>query len=72
MSDLSDRIRKTVDDDYGKHALVISGDEVDPSFGRVDVIKLLEKNHGPRLHPSRVAPGYSPTHEKFTPPDYPL
>ena len=62
MSDLSDRIRKTVDDDHGRHALVIPDDEVDPQFGRVDVIELLEKNRGPRLHPSRVAAGYKPTH----------
>jgi|LakMenE18May11ns_1017448.scaffolds.fasta_scaffold9817430_1 hypothetical protein len=62
MSDLSDRIRKTFDDDYGRHALVIAEDEFEPSFGRVDVILVLEKNGGPRLHPSRVAPGYKPTH----------
>ena len=62
MSDLSDRIPKTLDDDYGRHALVIPDDEIDPLFGRVDVIRLLEANGGPRLHPSRVAPGYKPTH----------
>ena len=62
MSDLSDRVRKTVDDGYGRHALVIPDDEVDPLFERVDIIRLLEANGGPRLHPSRVASGYEPTH----------
>jgi hypothetical protein len=62
MSDLSDRVRKTFDDPYGKHALFIPDDKVDPQFGRVDVIEILEKNRGPRLHPSRVAAGYTPAH----------
>lgn len=59
---MSDRVRKTFDDAYGRHALFIPGDEMNPRFGRVDVIELLEKNGGPRLHPSRVAAGYEPTH----------
>lgn len=63
VSDLSDRVRKTFDDDYGRHALVMN-DDVDPLFGRVDVITVLEKNGGARLHPSRVAPGYVGTHAK--------
>jgi hypothetical protein len=62
MPDLSDRVRKTFDDDYGRHALFIPEDEFEPSFGRADVILVLEKNGGPRLHPSRVAAGYNPTH----------
>ena len=62
MSDHADRrIRKTFDDAYGRHALVIPDDGVDPLFGRVDVLAILEKNGGARLHPSRVAPGYAPT-----------
>ena len=61
-----DRVRKTFDDKYGKHALVIPErwHGVDPSSGRVDVMAILEKNGGRRLHPSRVAPGYAPTHRK--------
>jgi hypothetical protein len=62
MSDLSDRVRKTFDDPYGKHALVILDRDVDPRFGRIDVIEVLEKNGGPRLHPSRVTSEYAPTH----------
>jgi hypothetical protein len=57
-------VRKTFDDTYGKHALVILESEVDPSFGRVDVIAILEKNGGRRLHPSRIAADYVPTHRK--------
>ena len=64
MSDSPNRVRKTFDDAYGKHALVIPESEVDPSFGRVDVVAILEKNGGARLHPSRVAPGYIGTHRK--------
>ena len=63
MSDLSKRVRKTFDDEYGRHALVMN-DDVDPLFGRVDVIAILEKNGGARLHPSRVASGYIGTHAK--------
>ena len=64
MSDSADRVRKTFDDAYGKHALVIPDNGFDALFGRVDVITILEKNHGARLHPSRVAPGYVPTHRR--------
>lgn len=59
-----ERVRKTFDDDYGKHALVMPGDVMNPLFGRVDVLEVLEKNGGARLHPSRVARGYEPTHTK--------
>lgn len=59
---MSDRVRKTFDDAYGKHALVIP--DLDPLFGRVDVLAILEKNGGARLHPSRVASGYTPTHAR--------
>ena len=58
----SDRVRKTFDDGHGRHALVIP--DYEPLFGRVDVLSILEKNGGARLHPSRVAPGYVPTHRK--------
>lgn len=62
----SDRVRKTFDCDYGRHALVIQ--ESKPAAplpsGRVDVLKILEENGGARLHPSRIAPGYVPTHRK--------
>ena len=66
MSDSPNRVRKTFDDAYGRHALVIpeGWHGVDPSFGRVDVVAILEKNGGARLHPSRVAPGYIGTHRK--------
>ena len=57
-----DRVRKTFDDKYGRHALVIP--EYEALFGRVDVLSILEKNGGARLHPSRVAPGYVGTHRK--------
>ena len=59
---MSNRVRKTFDDAYGRHALVIPDSEVDPLFGRVDVLSILEKNRGARLHPSRVASEYVPTH----------
>lgn len=59
---MSNRVRKTVDDAYGRHALFIPDDEIKPQFGRIDVIEVLEKNGGPRLHPSRVASEYAPTH----------
>ncbi len=61
---MSDRVRKTFDDAYGRHALVMPDSEVDPLFGRVDVLSILEKNRGARLHPSRVASEYVPTHAK--------
>lgn len=61
---MSDRVRKTFDDPYGKHALVMPDSEVDPLFGMVDVLSILEKNGGRHLHPSRVAPEYAPTHTK--------
>jgi hypothetical protein len=64
MSDSVDRVRKTFDETYGRHALVIPDNGVDPGFGRVDVLSILEKNGGARLHPSRVAPGYVGTHRK--------
>lgn len=59
-------VRKTFDDTYGRHALVIlDGDnEVDPSLGKIDVLLILEKNGGARLHPSRVREDYRPTHAK--------
>ena len=59
---MSNRIRKTFDDEYGRHALVMMEGEVEPSFGRVDVLAILDKNGGAHLHPSRIAPGYAPTH----------
>ena len=64
MSYLSDRVRKTFDDAYGKHALVIPDNGVDALFGRVDVIMILDKNGGRRLHPSRVPSAYVPTHAR--------
>jgi hypothetical protein len=66
MSDVADRVQKTFDDTYGKHALVIpeGWHGVDPSSGQVDVVVILEKNGGARLHPVRVAPGYVGTHRK--------
>ena len=63
MSDRA-RVRKTFDDTYGKHALVMVDSEISPMFGRVDVIEILEKNGGARLHPSLVIGGYVPTHAK--------
>ena len=59
-----DRVRKTFDDAYGKHALVIPDNGVDALFGRVDVIMILDKNGGRRLHPSRVPAAYVPTHAR--------
>jgi|LakMenEpi03Aug12_release.lakeMendotaPanAssembly.Ray.scaffolds.fasta_scaffold235142_5 hypothetical protein len=61
---MSNYTRKTFDDTYGRHALVIEGINVDPSFGRVDVISLLEQNHASSLHPSRVSSEYQPTHAR--------
>lgn len=58
------RVQKTFDDTYGRHALVMLEGEIEPSFGRVDVIGILEKNGGAHLHPSRVRDDYSPTHAK--------
>ena len=61
-----DRVRKTFDDAYGKHALVIpeGWHGVDPSSGQVDVLAILEKNGGARLHTSRVPSAYVPTHAR--------
>lgn len=55
-------ILKTFDDTYGRHALVIVDRELEPSFGRVDVIKLMDDNRGRRLHPSRISADYNPAH----------
>lgn len=58
------RVQKTFDDDYGRHALVFLDGEIEPPLGRVDVLMILEKNGGARLHPSRVREDYRPTHAK--------
>lgn len=58
------RVQKTFDDTYGRHALVLPEGDLEPSFGRVDVIGILDKNGGARLHPSRVRDDYIPTHAK--------
>ena len=59
-------VRKTFDCDYGKHALVMPDSEVKPLFGRIDVLELLDRNGGRRLHPSRVHGDYVPVHAKGT------
>jgi hypothetical protein len=43
---------------------VIPDNGVDALFGRVDVITILDKNNGRRLHPSRVPSVYVPTHAR--------
>jgi hypothetical protein len=63
-------VRKTFDDEYGRHALIYPNTDRDstPEYGRVDVLRLIGSDGviANRLHPTRLDTR-TPAHAKPTP-----
>lgn len=51
--------RKTFDDDYGRHALVLRPGADGPAFGRIDVVQLGARACSPSVMPKDYVPRHA-------------